>query len=93
MREKLDGFIDLQTNRWNIEIEILISKRPRDEITASSGQGKPKTPVLSDSRDTRAKLSLDFQLKLDPDIFKRNDSVCSHAFALNYVILRGIRDS
>uniref|UniRef100_A0A914CEK8 Connector enhancer of kinase suppressor of ras 2 n=1 Tax=Acrobeloides nanus TaxID=290746 RepID=A0A914CEK8_9BILA len=74
VREKLDGVIDLQTNRWNIEIEILISKRPRDELTASSGQGKPKTPVLSDSRDTRAKLSLDFQLKLDPDIFKRNDS-------------------
>ena len=77
MREKLDGFKDLQSNRWNIDIEILLSKRPRDELTPSTGQTKPKTPVLSDSRDTRAKLSLDFQLKLDPDIFKRTDSVRS----------------
>lgn len=75
VREKLDGFIDLQANRWNMELELLLSKRPRDDSNTNSGQIKPKTPVLNDSRDTRAKITIDFQLKLDPDIFKRTDSV------------------
>lgn len=75
VREKLDGIVDLESNRWNIEIEILVSRRPRDDVSSGAGQPKPKTPVLSDSRDNRAKFTLDFQLKLDQDIFKRSDSV------------------